>query len=81
MSVNWKHQWTKIKTKQSKSLLHSSKRLERGSLTRWKTFRQLISWWLKVNNLPTMWEIQVPSLGWEDLLEKGMAAHSNIPAW
>ena len=25
-----------------------------------------------VQNLPVMWEIQVPSLGWEDPLEKGM---------
>ena len=33
-------------------------------------------------NLPTMQEIQVQSLGWEDPLEKGMATtHSNIPAW
>ena len=26
-----------------------------------------------VKNLPSMWETQVQSLGWEDLLEKGMA--------
>ena len=26
-------------------------------------------------------EIQVPSLGWEDPLEKGMATHSGILAW
>ena len=25
--------------------------------------------------------MQVPSLGWEDLLEKGMATHSSILAW
>ena len=35
----------------------------------------------KVKNLPAMWEIQVRSLGWEDPLEKEMAAHSNILAW
>ena len=23
----------------------------------------------------------IGSLGWEDVLEKGMATHSNIPAW
>ena len=34
-----------------------------------------------VKNLPAMRETQVWSLGWEDLLEKGMAAHSNILAW
>ena len=31
-------------------------------------------------NLPTMWETLVQSLGWEDLLEKGMATHSSILA-
>ena len=34
-----------------------------------------------VQCLPTMWETQVQSLGWEDLLEKEMATHSSIPAW
>ena len=34
-----------------------------------------------VNNLPAMWEIWVQSLGWKDLLEKGMATHSGILAW
>ena len=30
--------------------------------------------------LPTMQETQVPSMGWEDALEKGMAPHSSILA-
>ena len=34
-----------------------------------------------VKNLPTMWETQVQSLGWEELLEKEMATHSSILAW
>ena len=34
-----------------------------------------------VKNLPTMWETQVQSLGWEDPLEKGMATYSVILAW
>ena len=34
-----------------------------------------------VKNLPAMQETQVRSLGWEDLLEKGMAIHSSILAW
>ena len=34
-----------------------------------------------VKHLPTMWETWVQSLGWEDLLEKEMATHSNILAW
>ena len=34
-----------------------------------------------VKNLPAMQETWVLSLGWEDLLEKGMATHSSIHAW
>ena len=34
-----------------------------------------------VKNLPVVWETQVWSLGWEDPLEKGMAAHSSMLAW
>ena len=34
-----------------------------------------------VKNLPAVWETWVHSLGWEDLLEKGMATHSSILAW
>ena len=34
-----------------------------------------------VKNLPPKQETQVPSLGQEDPLEKGMATHSSIPAW
>ena len=34
-----------------------------------------------VKNLPARQETQVPSLGWEDPLEKGMATHSSILAW
>ena len=34
-----------------------------------------------VKRLPTMRETQVPSLGWEDPLEKEMATHSSTLAW
>ena len=34
-----------------------------------------------VKNLPAMPETWVQSLGWEDLLEEGVATHSSIPAW
>ena len=34
-----------------------------------------------VKCLPAMWETQVQSLGWEDLLEREMATHSSILAW
>jgi len=32
----------------------------------------------RVKNLPAMRETPVRSLGWEDLLEKGMATHSSM---
>ena len=32
-------------------------------------------------HLAAMWETWVPSLGWEDLLEKEMATHSSTLAW
>ena len=31
-----------------------------------------------VKRLPTMWETQVHSLGWEDPMEKEMATHSSV---
>ena len=34
-----------------------------------------------VKNPPAMQETWVPSLGWEDSLEEGMATHSSIPTW
>ena len=34
-----------------------------------------------VKNPPVMWETWVPSLGWENPLEKGKATHSSILAW
>ena len=34
-----------------------------------------------VKNLPEMQETQVPSLGWEDPLEKEMATPSSLLAW
>ena len=33
-----------------------------------------------VKNPPVMWQNWVPSLGWEDPLEEGMATHSSILA-
>ena len=35
----------------------------------------------RVKNPLAMWEIQVQSLGQEDLLEKGKATHSSVLAW
>ena len=34
-----------------------------------------------VKNPPAMQDMRVKPLGWEDLLEKEMATHSNILAW
>ena len=34
-----------------------------------------------VKNLPSMWETWDQSLGWEALLEKGMATYSSVLAW
>ena len=34
-----------------------------------------------VKNLPAMRETWVPSLGWEDPLEKGKATHFSVLAW
>ena len=34
-----------------------------------------------VKNLPGMWETWVPSLAWEDPLEKRKATYSSILAW
>ena len=33
------------------------------------------------NNLPAMQESWIPSLGWEDPLEEGMATHFSILVW
>ena len=34
-----------------------------------------------IKNVPVMQETQVPSLGWEDPLEKEMVTHSTTLAW
>ena len=34
-----------------------------------------------VKNMPAIWETWLQSLGWEDPLEKGTAAHTSILAW
>ena len=34
-----------------------------------------------VNNLLSMQETRIQSMGWEDSLEKGKATYSNILAW
>ena len=34
-----------------------------------------------VKNPPAMQETWIPSLGWEDPLDKGMATHSSVLVW
>ena len=34
-----------------------------------------------IENSLAVWETRVPSLGWEDPLEEGMATHSSMLAW
>ena len=36
---------------------------------------------IPLGNLAAMWETQVQSLDWEDLLKREMATHSSIFAW
>ena len=40
-----------------------------------------VSYSQMVKNPPAMEETRVPSLGWKDFLEKGMATHSSILPW
>ena len=65
------------KTKQTKKTLQSFLRSQHNM-----TNPHVISLVAQmVKRLPTMQEIQVHSLGWEDLLEKEMATHSSTLAW
>ena len=45
------------------------------------TFRLLARVVLVVKNLPAMQETWIPSLGWEDPLEKGVVTPSSSLAW
>ena len=42
---------------------------------------ELMLGWKKLKLEVSLLGIRVPSLGWEDLLEKEMAIHSSILAW
>ena len=55
-------------------------RLKKKKIMVFKAFRASLVTQM-VKNPPAMWETSVRSLGWEDLLEKGMATHSSILAW
>ena len=49
------------------------------TLTKWQMHNSLVA--QRVKHLPAMREAWVPSLGWEDPLEKEMATHSSTLAW
>ena len=73
----------KTKWEQEQMINHESYRA-----AGWKSWMKLSgsSWWSSlvaqmVKHLPTTWETQVRSLGWEDPLEKEMATHSSTLAW
>ena len=53
--------------------------LNDGVFVRWSLLVSLVAQMVK--NPPAMWETWVQSLGWEDLLEEGMATHLSVPAW
>ena len=52
-----------------------------GNKTQWPFYLEPSLVAQSVKNLPARQEIQVQSLGLEDLLEKEMATHSSIPTW
>ena len=61
---------------ETQSLLIDDRRLEASITCSWVS---LVA--QTVENLPTIRETQVQSLGWEDPLEKEMATYSSILAW
>ena len=52
-----------------------------GNKTQWSFYLEPSLVAQSVKNLPARQEIQVQSLGLEDLLEKEMATHSSVLAW
>jgi len=49
-------------------------------LTRYPKKKKQCHFEVLSSQLSAMWEIRVPSLGWEDPLKEGMATHSSILA-
>ena len=61
------------------SIPGSARSLEKETGTHANILASLVAQMVK--RLPAMRETQVPSLGWEDPLEKEMAIHCSILAW
>ena len=74
MLCNWFHRETR-NLKSRPSIIHWTHFSVIYFLQRASLIAQL------VKNLPTMQEIWIRSLGWEDPLKKGKATHSSILAW
>ena len=73
--------WTFVRKVMS-LLFNNLSRLFIAFLPRSKVTQPLASLMAQmVKRLPAMWETQVQSLGWEDPLEKEMAAHPSILDW
>ena len=68
-------------TKRSREARLTLWRGEQNGLSFEKRFKGDTQVAQSVKNLPAMQETWVPSMGWEDLLEKGKATHSGILAW
>ena len=56
-----------------------NQRVQLRPLLRWNIWASRVAQMIK--NPPAMQETWVPSLGWEDPLEEGMATHTSIHAW
>ena len=64
----------------------SAENIQGGDKSKSNGVRYKRAWWVsleaqKVKNPPAMRETWGQSLGWEDLLEEGMATHCSILAW
>ena len=79
-----RHPYLYVSTKSSNIFHHNSNIYLLYKVVRAKNYSSIVYLSLvaqMVKNLPAMRETWVPSLGWEDPLEKGMATHSSILAW
>ena len=77
MGKQWK-QWLTLFFSGSKITADGDCSHEIKTLTPWSNMSLVAQ---MVKRLSAMQETQVRSLGWEDPLEKEMAAHSSILAW
>ena len=77
-SVSYVYKLMKLEKKRSLQFIDEKSKIQRDPSDLSKTPQPIAQ---LVKNSPAMWETWVWSLGWEDPLEKGTAAHSSILAW